>query len=93
MSRFLGGIKFDRGGKGFEKNELASKDLWSVVKPTIRNDEFEDGCLVIDDTVEEKPSSDENDVVCWHYDHCSGRNIKGFTCNISSILYVLKLES
>ena len=86
VSRFLGGIKFDRGGKSFAKNELTSKDLWGVVKSTIRADECEEGCLVIDDTVEEKTSSDENDVVCWHYDHCSSRNIKGI--NLLNFLYL-----
>ena len=27
------------------------------------------GVLIFDDTVEEKPFTDENDTVCWHYSH------------------------
>lgn len=50
--------------------------------------EFEDeasGVLIIDDTIEEKPYTDESELVCWHYDHSKGRNVKGI--NLLSTLY------
>ena len=28
--------------------------------------------LIIDDSIAEKPYTDENDIICWHYDHTSG---------------------
>ena len=44
-----------------------------------------DGVLIFDDTVEEKAWMDENDLICQHYDHCAGRNIKGI--NMLNCLY------
>lgn len=35
-----------------------------------------EGVIIADDTIEEKPSTDENEIVSWHYDHSKGRNVK-----------------
>jgi hypothetical protein len=43
------------------------------------------GVLIIDDTIEEKPYTDESELVCWHYDHSKGRSVKGV--NLVSALY------
>ena len=51
----------------------------------VRQIETEEGCLIIDDTIIEKQWTDENEIVCWHYDHSKGRNVKGF--NIINLLY------
>lgn len=88
ISRFMGGIKFNKTGRGFVKNEYTSKDLWKLVKPTIREQEYDNGIIVIDDTIEEKMYSDENEVICWHYDHVFSRNVKGL--NLLNFLYLGK---
>lgn len=62
-----------------------SKDLWKLVKPVVRSVETEDGNILFDDTIEEKPHTDENEIIAWHFDHSKGRNIKGI--NILSGLY------
>ena len=36
-----------------------------------------DAVLAFDDSIEEKPHTDENEIVCWHYDHSKGRTVKG----------------
>ena len=41
--------------------------------------------LIIDDTIIEKPHTDENEIVCWHYDHSKSRNVKGI--NVVTALY------
>jgi hypothetical protein len=33
--------------------------------------------LILDDTIEEKTYTDENEIICWHYSHAKGRCIKG----------------
>ena len=33
--------------------------------------------LILDDTIEEKPYTDENEIVSWHYSHAKGRCVKG----------------
>jgi hypothetical protein len=43
----------------------------------VREIEQEDGVLIFDDTIQEKPYPDENELVCWHFDHTKGRSVKG----------------
>jgi len=62
-----------------------SEDLWHIVKPLIRQIESSEGVLIIDDSISEKPSTDENDIICWHYDHCKGVRVKGI--NFMTALY------
>ena len=50
-------------------NEFNSKVLWQKVKPLVRKHQTEDACLIFDDTILEKPYTDENDMICWHWDH------------------------
>ena len=59
--------------------------MWRLVKPLARQVEGDDGVLVVDDTIEEKPYTDESELVCWHYDHSKGRSVKGL--NLISALY------
>ena len=62
-----------------------SADLWRIVKPHVRNIESAEGVLIIDDSIAEKPYTDVNDIVCWHYDHTHGQTIKGI--NFVTCLY------
>ncbi len=61
------------------------RDLWRKVKPLVRKIESPDGVLIFDDTIEEKPYTDENEIICWHWDHSKGRNVKGI--NFITALY------
>lgn len=65
--------------------ELTSRDLWHLVKKPLRAIESDDGVLIFDDTIEEKPYSDENEIIAWHFDHCQNRTVKGV--NILNCLY------
>jgi hypothetical protein len=65
--------------------EYTSQDLWLGVKKTVRQIEREDACLIFDNTIQEKAYTDENDLICWHFDHCSGRSVKGI--NLLNALY------
>ena len=78
-------ISHDRITRFLSARDYTSKDLWVLVKPTIRVIETDDGQLILDDTIEEKPYTDENEIIAWHYDHSKGRNVKGI--NILSALY------
>ncbi len=51
--------------------------LWQTVKPVVREVQSEAGVLSIDDSIEEKPYTDENDMICWHYAHAKDRMLKG----------------
>ncbi len=52
--------------------------LWRKVKPFLRDYENEeDGCIIIDDTILNKPHTKMSDIVCWHFDHTVGKSVKG----------------
>jgi hypothetical protein len=86
MSAMLDGvISHDRVTRFLAEREYTSKDLWRQVKSTVRQIEREDGVLIFDDTIQEKTWTDENEVMCWHYDHCSGRSVRGI--NLLNALY------
>lgn len=80
-----GVVSHDKITRFLAKREYTAKDLWMKVKPIVRKIETEDGVLILDDTVEEKPYTDENDIIAYHFDHTKGRNVKGI--NMMSLLY------
>ena len=57
--------------------DYTSKELWHQVKSVVRTIEREDGVLIFDDTINEKPHTDENELICWHFDHSKNRSDKG----------------
>jgi len=65
--------------------EYTAKDLWQEVKATVRKVEREDAVLIFDDTVQEKPYPDENEVMYWHYNHRQGKAVQGF--NLLNCVY------
>jgi len=81
-----GQISHDRVSRFLNEDVCTGKMLWKIVKPIIRKLESEAGFVVFDDTIEEKPYTDENEIVAWHYDHSKGRSLKGI--NIVNALYV-----
>jgi len=86
LSRLLdGAISHDRIQRFLASPVKSGADFWKVVKPYIRQIQRDDGVLIVDDSISEKPHTDENDIICWHYDHTSGQTIKGV--NIISVLY------
>src|SRR5947209_20337358 len=84
-----GEVSHDKITRFLSEKELDSPALWRSVKPLVRELEDEaSGVLIIDDTIEEKPYTDESELVCWHYDHSKGRNVKGI--NLLSTLYQVR---
>lgn len=86
LSRMVEGrVSHDQVTRFLSQEAYTSKDLWLGVKKTVRQIEQEDGVLILDDTIQEKPYTDENEVMCWHYDHSKGRAVQGF--NLLNCLY------
>ena len=73
VTRFLSGEVYD------------SKTLWRLVKPMVREMERDDGVVIFDDTIVEKPHTDENEIVSWHFDHTKNRSVKGI--NLLNCVY------
>lgn len=78
-------VSHDQVTRFLSEKEYGGKELWKQVKPLIREVEKEDGCIIVDDTIQEKPYTDENDIVAWHFDHTKGRSVKGM--NIVNCVY------
>ena len=92
LSRVLGGkVSHDRLTRFLSSDDFSSKTLWQLVKGTVREIEEDEGALIFDDSISEKPYTDENELVCWHYDHSKGRSVKGI--GLLTGLYVGKGES
>ena len=73
-----GRISHDKITRFLNGKEFASKELWEHIKPEIRKIEQDvGGVLILDDTIEEKTYTDENEIICWHYSHAKGRCVKG----------------
>ena len=80
-----GDISHDQMTRFLSSRAFTSKDLWGQVKTIVRQIEQEEGCLIFDDTIQEKAWTDENEIMCWHFDHCKGRTVKGI--NLLNALY------
>lgn len=80
-----GEVSHDQMQRSLAGAEQDSADLWRVAKPHVRKIESAEGVMIVDDSIAEKPYTDENDIICWHYDHSKQRNIKGI--NFVTSLY------
>ncbi|MBT9140766.1 MAG: hypothetical protein DDT30_01345 [Dehalococcoidia bacterium] len=78
-------VSHDQITRFLSSSDFGSPELWLLVKPTVRATESEDGVLIIDDTIQEKPWTDENEIITWHFDHSKNRAVKGV--NILNCLY------
>lgn len=86
LSALLDGeISHDQLQRSLAGVEQTSADLWRVVKPHVREIESQEGVAIVDDSIAEKPYTDENDIICWHYDHSQQRTVKGI--NFVTCLY------
>jgi hypothetical protein len=61
------------------------------VKPLVRQYKNDNACLIFDDTIFEKPYMDENELICWHWDHSKNCNVKGI--NLLTAFYHIELST
>jgi len=86
LAGLLGGsVSHDQIQRLLAQAPSRGADLWQIVKPYVRQIQQDDGVLIIDDSIAEKPYTDENDIICWHYDHSQDRSVKGI--NFVTCLY------
>jgi DDE superfamily endonuclease len=86
LSELLEGeVSHDQVTRYLAGTKKTASDLWQTVKPFVREVQSAAGVLILDDSIEEKPYTDENDIVCWQYDHAKDRMLKGI--NFLTALY------
>lgn len=78
LSRITDGdISHDQVTRLLSGDKLSSKTLWEYVKPMCHEIRSAEGVLIIDDSIEPKPHTKKNPLNNWHYDHCTGKSVKG----------------
>jgi hypothetical protein len=88
LSRLMNeALSHDQISRMLNGERLDAKAWWLMVKPHVRAIQREDGVLTLDDSIEEKEYTDENELICWHYDHAKGRAVKGI--NFITALYTV----
>ena len=88
-----GALSHDRISRFLGQRLFTQKDYWKCVKSLVRKVEHPFGVIKIDDTIEEKPHSTENEIICWHWDHSKkpkAGHVKGI--NIVNFLYQSPLD-
>ena len=80
-----GAVSHDQVTRFLSREDYDSKTLWEQVKPMVRAMEQPDGVLIFDDTTQEKPYTDENELISWHFDHSKNRSLKGI--NLLNCMY------
>ncbi|MCB9352411.1 MAG: transposase [Lewinellaceae bacterium] len=89
LSELLGGaFSHDQISRFLGQELFTQKDYWKCVKPLVRKIQHPLGVIKVDDTIEEKPHSTENEIICWHWDHSKkpkAGHVKGI--NILNFLY------
>lgn len=78
-------ISHDMATQLLSSGYISSRRLWSMAKPMCEEIEDENGVLIIDDSIEAKPYTASNELICWHYDHTVNRSVKGV--NFVSAIY------
>lgn len=87
-----GSISHDDVTRFVQSLRASSQELWQQAKPVVRQAQqalggLEAGYLIVDDSIIEKAYTDENGLICFHYDHSKDRYVKG----INLVSMILKL--
>jgi hypothetical protein len=80
-------LSHDQVSRMLNSRQLEPKDWWLMIKPHVRTIQRADGVLTIDDSIVEKEYTDENEIICWHYDHAKEQTVKGI--NFITTLYTV----
>jgi len=65
LSKLMDGeVSHDQVTRMLSSPKMTSKAWWKLIKPHVRRIEQEDGVMIIDDSIVEKPYTDENEIIC-----------------------------
>lgn len=86
LSRLMNGdLSHDQISRMLNSEPLDPKAWWQMIKRHVRSIQSEAGVITIDDSIMEKAYTDENELICWHYDHAKEQTVKGI--NFITALY------
>lgn len=86
LSTLVGGsVSHDQVTRSLAGETRTAAELWRLAKPFVRQVQSAEGVMIGADSIAEKPSSDEHEIIGWHYDHTTGQVVKG--SNFMTALY------
>ena len=77
--RLEGAVSHEQVTRHLAGKKKTAADVGVRVKPFVRKGQAAAGVLSIEDSSEEKPSTDEHALSGWHYDHAKDALGKGLT--------------
>lgn len=88
MSEVLGNtLSHDHITRAIAQPELHQKDFWKLVKPFVRQVERDDGCIIVDDFIVDKPHSTPNPIITVNWDH--SKQQYSLSINVLNFLYTV----
>lgn len=60
--------------------------VWKKAKIICHELSDNEAVFIVDDSIQAKPYTDESELICWHYDHVSGKIVKG-VCFLTGLYY------
>lgn len=85
-----GALSHDHITRMIAQPELGQKEFWRLVKPLVRRIESDDGCIVVDDYLVEKPHSTPNTVLNVNWDHARKKYV--VSANVLNFVYTAQHE-
>lgn len=79
-------ISHDKFTRLLSSGLINEKHVWRNAKIICHELQDKEAVFIVDDSIQAKPYTDESELVCWHYDHVSGRNVKG-VCFLTGLYY------
>lgn len=79
-------ISHDEITRMLHSGAINSAMLWATAKPIIEEIRSHEGVLILDESIALKPYMDENELVCWHFDHVTNKSVKGI-CFLSALYF------
>ena len=72
-----GAVRHDQVTRFLSGADDDGQTRWQPIKPLMRDIQQDDEGLIMDDAIQQKPHTDENDLIGWHCDHSQNRSVQG----------------
>ena len=79
-------ISHDKFTRLLSSGFVNEKHVWKQAKVICQELVDNEAVFIVDDSIQAKPYTDESELICWHYDHVSGKTVKG-VCFLTGLYY------
>ncbi|NQY10629.1 MAG: IS701 family transposase, partial [Flavobacteriales bacterium] len=66
-------ISHDKFTRLLSSGFVNEKHVWKQAKVICQELVDNEAVFIVDDSIQAKPYTDESELICWHYDHVSGK--------------------